>query len=112
MERIHMNHIRDIIHRLQQGESERQISRDTRLSRPTVHKYKMWAQGQGYLSPGSSLPSPAVLAAALGPPPSPPRPLSSLEPYREKIAAWQKEGVEMMAMWHRLQEDYGYGGSY
>ena len=112
MERIHMNHIRDIIHRLQQGESERQISRDTRLSRPTIHKYKVWAEGQGYLSPGSSLPSPAALVAALGTPSSPPRPRSSLEAYREKIAAWQKEGVEMMAMWHRLQEDYGYTGSY
>jgi hypothetical protein len=107
-----MNHIRDIIHRLQQGESERQISRDTRLSRPTVHKYKVWAQEQGYLSPGSPLPELTTLAEARGAPPSLPRPLSSLEAYREKIAAWQKEGVEMMAMWHRLREDYGYSGSY
>ena len=53
MERIHMNHIRDIIHRLQQGQSERQICRDTRLSRPTIHKYKRWAEKQGYLLPDS-----------------------------------------------------------
>jgi transposase len=107
-----MNHIRDIIHRLQQGESERQICRDTRISRPTIHKYKEWAQAQGYLKPDSSLPSPEVLVAALGPSTPPPRPRSSLEAYRDKIAAWQKEGVEMMAMWHRLQEDYDYPGSY
>ncbi len=41
MERIHMNHLRDIIHRLREGESERQISRDIRISRPTIHKYNL-----------------------------------------------------------------------
>ena len=39
MERIHMNHLRDLIRRLKAGESERRIARDMQISRPTVHKY-------------------------------------------------------------------------
>ncbi len=112
MERIHMNHIRDIIHRLQQGESERQICRDTHISRPTIHKYKLWAQEEGYLSSDSPLPDRATLVAALGPLAPRPRPRSSLETYREKIKKWQANGVEMMAMWQHLKEDYDYKGSY
>ena len=112
MERIHMNHIRDIIHRLQQGQSERQICRDTRISRPTIHKYNAWAETQGYLLPDSPLPEHATLAEALGPVIPPPRPRSTLEPYRDKIKKWHTDGVEMMAMWQRLQEDYHYPGSY
>ncbi len=112
MERMHMNHIRDIIHRLQQGQSERQICRDTHISRPTIRKYRLWAKAQGYLLPGRPLPEHTTLAEALGPATPPPRPRSSLEPYREKIEKWHAAGVEMMAMWQRLQEDYLYSGSY
>lgn len=112
MERMHMNHIRDIIHRLQQGQSARQICRDTRISRPTIRKYKAWAEKQGYLLPDSPLPDHATLAETLGPVIPPPRPRSTLEPYRDRIEKWHAEGVEMKAMWQRLQEDYLYPGSY
>ena len=112
MERMHMNHIRDIIHRLRQGQSERQISRDTRIARQTIHKYKQWAEARGYLSPDSPLPEHATLAAALGPVIPPPRPRSTLEPCRARIEKWHAAGVEMMAIWQRLQEEYHYPGSY
>ena len=39
MKRKHMNHIQDIIRRLQLGESERRIARDMQISRKTVRKY-------------------------------------------------------------------------
>ena len=39
MERIHMNHLRDLILRFKAGESERRIAQDMGLSRPTIHKY-------------------------------------------------------------------------
>lgn len=112
MERLHMNHLRDIIHRLQAGESERRIARDMRLSRPTVHKYHELARLKGYLTPGAALPDEATLLAALGRGPQPPKIPSSLEPYREVVKGLVKQGVEMMAIYQRLRDNYGYTGSY
>ncbi len=51
MEPLHMNYLRDLIHRLHAGDSERRIARDLNLSRTTVRKYHTWAEGQGYLRP-------------------------------------------------------------
>lgn len=112
MERLHMNYLHDLIHRLRCGESERRIARDLGLSRTTVRKYREWATAQGYLEPGSPLPDAATLAAALGEAPRPPRVASSVEPHREVVEQLLEQGVEKMAIFQRLQEHYGYQGSY
>lgn len=112
MERLHMNHLRDIIHRLRAGESERRIARDLKISRPTVHKYHELAKRQGYLDTKIPLPDDATLRAVLGSGPQPPKIASSLEPYREVVANLLKQGVEMTALWQRLKDNYGYPGSY
>jgi transposase len=49
MERIHMNHLRELIYRLRAGESQRRIAKDLGISRTTVAKYQKWAKEQGYL---------------------------------------------------------------
>jgi transposase len=107
-----MNYLRDLIYRLRAGDSERAIAKDLKLSRPTVRKYRQWAQGQGYLRLETPLPDVATLQAAFDPPSSPPATTSSVVPYRETVAQWLEQGVEMTAMWQRLQENYGYQGSY
>ena len=112
MERLHMNHLRDIIHRLRAGESERRIARDLKISRPTVHKYHELAKREGYLEAKLDLPGDANLTEVLGPGPQPPKITSSLEPYREAVKNLLKQGVEMVAMWQRLRDNYGYAGSY
>ena len=56
MERVHMNYLRDLIHRVRAGESDRQIAQDLKISRITVRKYREWAEGQGYLLTGLPLP--------------------------------------------------------
>ena len=40
MEHLHMNRLRDLIHRLRAGESERRIARDMSLSRTTVRNLR------------------------------------------------------------------------
>ena len=112
MERKHMNHIRELIYRLRAGESQRRVAKDLDISRTTVSKYYAWADGQGYLDPSRPMPEDTVLAAALGEPPKPPSTESSVEPYRELVQAWVDQGVEMMAIWQHLQDDYHYPGSY
>jgi DNA-binding NarL/FixJ family response regulator len=59
MKRKHMNHIQDIIRRLQQGESERRIARDLQIARGTVRKYSKIAKEKGYLGKTEAQHSPA-----------------------------------------------------
>jgi len=40
MERLHMNEVRELIHRLRQGQGIREVARAMRLSRNTVRKYR------------------------------------------------------------------------
>lgn len=112
MEHLHMNHIRDLIHRLRVGESERRIAADMGIARPTVHKYHQLAKEQGYLDTDAALPDDETLQKVLGPGPRPPRHISSVEPYAEVVKALRKQGVEMVALWQRLRDTYGYTGSY
>jgi len=107
-----MNYLRDLIYRLRAGESERRIAQDLKVSRPTVHKYRLWAEIQGYLDPGKPLPELANLVASLGPVAPPPPMSSTLAPYQAFVEQSLEQGVEMTAIWQRLQENYGYKGSY
>ena len=112
MEQLHMNHWRDLIHRLRAGDSERQIARDVGLSRTTVHKYRALAQAHGFLQPDGPLPDDATLQAALGTGPQPPHALSSVEPFRELVQRFLEQQVEMTAIYQRLRDDHGFRGSY
>ena len=112
MERIHMNHLRELIYRLRAGESQRRIAKDLNMSRTTVSKYQKWAKEQGYLDAAQPMPDDATLAVALGEPTPPPCVESSVEPYREVVQTWVEQGVEMVAIWQHLQDDYQYTGSY
>ena len=58
-----MNYIRDLINHLRAGDSERRVARELKVSRPTVHKYKVWAEAQGYLDPAQPLPDTATRCA-------------------------------------------------
>ena len=112
MKRKHMNHIQDIIRRLQLGESERRIAKDMQIARKTVRKYREIAKEKGYLEKVGSQPSDSELREALGPGVQAPRQASTVEPYREKIQDWVNQGVEMTAIWLRLKENYGFKGGY
>jgi transposase len=112
MEQLHMNHWRDLIHRLRAEDSERQIARDLGISRTTVHKYRELAQAHGFLQPDGSMPDDATLQAALGTGPQPPHALSSVEPFRELVQRFLEQQVEMTAIYQRLRDDHGFRGSY
>jgi len=107
-----MQTLHDLIYRLRAGESERRIAGDLKVSRPTVHKYKVWAEAQGYLDPAQPLPEWATLQAALGPVSEPPQTTSSLASYQAIVEQLLDQGVEMTAIWQRLKDNYGYQGSY
>ena len=112
MERIHMNHLRDLIRRLKAGESERRIAQDMGVSRPTIHKYHELARQEGYLEKDGVEPNDEILLKVLGPGPKPPLIVSSVASYGEVVKTLRKQDVEMVAIWQRLKAVYGYTGSY
>jgi len=112
MERIHMNIYKEIIYRLRATESERSIARDLGISRPTVHKYRVKAELEGYLEARQDLPGNEEIMKSLGATPQPPKMVSTVEDYREQVQKYIKLGVKMTAIWQRLRDDYGYKGSY
>src|SRR5580700_6784405 len=112
MERIHMREIVDIINRLRNGDSERAISDDLGNSRVTVNRYRRLAEDNGFLDPATPLPQTSEVLEALGPPNRKTRVASSILPFEELVTTWDKDGVEMVAMYRRLVEDHGYSGSY
>jgi transposase len=105
--------IREVIRRLQLGERDRRIARDLQISRKTVRKYHEWAASQGLLS--GPLPDPAELQAALAatlPVIRPPTMPSTVAPFRERIVALRKHGVECRAIHQILREECGFAGAY
>ena len=111
MERLHVHYLRELVHRLRAGASQRAIAYDLGLARMTVQKYAQLAAAAGYLDTSQPLPEAAELTARLGPPPQPPRTPSTVEPYRRQVDQLFAEGVEMMTIFDRISER-GYTGSY
>lgn len=106
-----MNVLRDLIHRLRQGQSERAIAADLGLARLTVRKYHARARDAGLVGPARPLPSDEELAALLGSALVPPRTPSTVAPYRAVVEELLAQSVEQMTIFDRLGQ-HGYTGSY
>src|SRR5437867_5250003 len=104
VERLHMNYLRDLIHRLRLGQSERAIAVDLGLARLTVRKYHVRAQAAGLLEPANSLPSAEELVAVLGSAVEPPRTPSTVQPYQELVEELLGQSVEQMTIFDRLRQ--------
>lgn len=105
--------IRELIRRLQLGETTRQVAQDLGVGRRTVMKYHAWAEREGLMS--GPLPSPGELQTRLKatlPVSAPPRGVSKVEPYREKVVALRQQRVEARAIYGILKDENGFEGSY
>ena len=56
VERLSVNYLRELIHRLRLGQSDRAIVKDLHISRKTVAKYRELAAQHGFLDPATELP--------------------------------------------------------
>lgn len=104
--------VREVIRRLRAGESKRQIARDLQLNWRTVKRYADWAEQEELLT--GPLPPLEELQArfvAAFPNTKPPQNRSTVADYEEQVIQLRKEGVEIAAIWRRLQER-GFTGSY
>ncbi|MBV9577607.1 MAG: IS21 family transposase [Chloroflexi bacterium] len=106
-----MHYLRELVHQLRAGRSQRAIAQDLGLARMTVQKYAQLAAAAGYLDAVRPLPEAAELLQRLGPAAPPPRTPSTVEPYRAQVEHLLEAGVEQMTIFDRLRER-GYTGSY
>jgi transposase len=105
--------VREILRRLQLGQTARAVARDLAVSRKTVARYQEWARERGLLS--GPLPEPGELQRLLQttlPEAPPPRSPFKAACHQQRIEELLQQGVECRAILERLKEEQGFSGSY
>lgn len=104
--------IRELLRHVREGRSDRDIHAALGLGRPTISKYRHWAEREGLLT--GPLPTLAELQARLAAslPPAPPQTVSSVAPYQAAVQTFLDQGLETEAIYQRLKEQHGFTGHY
>jgi transposase len=101
-----------ILQHLRAGASNSQLKRDLKISRKTARNYRKWAQKHELLSgPLPPIEELEGLRAETFGKALPPQNVSSVEPYRDTVMKLLDQGVEIAAIYNRLEER-GFDGSY
>lgn len=103
---------RQVLVRLRQGDSDRDIARSRLMGRPKVAAFRALAAAQGWLAPEAVLPDDAAISAAVGQARRARSTISTVEPYRAQVERWVGEGVGGIAIHAALCREHGYRGSY
>jgi transposase len=107
-----MHHYRQVLVRLRQGDTDREIARSRLMGRPKAAAFRALAAGQGWLDRAMPLPDDATIAAAVGQARRARSTISSVEPYRALVERWHGDGVSAVAIHAALGREHGYSGSY
>jgi transposase len=103
--RIEMYEYRQIIYRLRLGQSEREIARDVIAGRKVIHRIKLTAEKQGWLSPATPLPDESVLRQCLSSATAV-KQESSLKIHEAEIKKWVAQGIQATVIYRYLTEHY------
>lgn len=103
---------RQVLVRLRQGDSERDIARARLMGRRKTAALHALAVARGWLGADAPLPDDEQIASALATPKQASSTISSLEPYRAIITRWVERGVNGVAIHAALKREHGYTGSY
>jgi transposase len=103
---------RQVLVRLRQGDSDRDIARSRLMGRHKVAVFRALCSKRGWLDPEAALPDDAAIAAALGAARRAASSLSSVEPHRDLVRRWAEQGVCGVAIHAALAREHGYSGSY
>lgn len=111
--RFEVFHYRQVLTRMRQGDSDRDIARSKTTGRKKIAQVRETAQQQGWLDPGTPLPDDARLAAIFARKEMLPSTcISTFEPWRDQIAKWFAAGVQGTTIHATLRRNHGYTGSY
>jgi transposase len=107
-----MYQYRQVLLRMRQGDSDREIARSRLMGRPKACAVREVAGEHGWLDPASSLPDDAMLASVFTGAPRAPTCVSTLEPFRAQIERWLQTGTQGTTIHAALCRNHGYTGSY
>lgn len=111
--RFEMFQYRQVLARMRQGDSDRDIARSKVMGRRKAGEVREVAEARGWLRPEVPLPDDAALAAAFARKEGLPAScVSSLEPWREQVTAWHNAGIQGTTIHAALVRNHGYTGSY
>lgn len=111
--RFEMYHYRQILVRMRQGDSDREIARSKTMGRRKVAQVRTVAAELGWLAPDSPLPDDATLAAQFDRQEALPSScVSTLEPWRSQVTQWHAQGIQGTTIHAALARSHGYTGSY
>lgn len=103
---------RQVLVRLRQGDTERDIARARLMGRRKIAAFRALAGAQGWLNREAPLPADEAIAAVLGQARRARSSLSSVEPFRELVTRWAEQEVSAVAIHGALCRNHGYHGSY
>ena len=103
---------RQVLVRLRQGDTDREIARSRLMGRRKVTALRRLATERDWLSPDSPLPDDAAIAAALSPAKRAASTISTAEPFRAQVERWVAQDVGGIAIHAALKRKHGYTGSY
>lgn len=103
---------RQVLVRLRQGDSDRDIARARLMGRPKVAAFRTLAAAQGWLVPEGALPDDAAIASVIGQARRARSTISTAEPHRALVERWAAQSIGGVAIHAALCREHGYRGSY
>jgi hypothetical protein len=110
--RFEMFEYRQVLVRMRLGDSERAPAKAGLIGRPKAKALRQLAESRGWLDVDQPLPDDAALSLALRQSPGRAAAQSSVEPYRERVSEWIKQGIQAKAIHQALLRRHGYRSSY
>jgi len=107
-----MYQYRQILVRMRQGDSDRDIERSGLMGRKKLSRLRQTATERHWLLPDHPLPEDGDLAVVFKKHPLPASCVSTLVDHRERIAVWVQSGIRGTAIHAALKRNHGYAGSY
>ena len=106
-----MFEFRQVLVRMRQGDSDRDLARARLIGRRKAREIRQLAQEHGWLDTDNSLPEDAELANVLARAERP-GPSSCVEPYRELVTDWARQGIQSKTIYQALVRSHQFRGSY
>lgn len=107
-----MHHYRQVLLRMRQGESDREIAAARLMGRRKAAQWRELAQARGWLDAQQQLPDDQAIAAAWSAPRRASTTVSTLEAHRALVCSWLEQGVSGTAIHAALRRQHGCSSSY